>query len=972
MTTSHFFERGSTASGELQLIFNGLRLPPADWIKLLQTVVMKKGAMHADSMYQSILDKARGILPKWAMTGMQQVLDPPFSKLREFFALLLVMDTGAPQERVDWDILENKLLDLEQTVHTLFTKYAWTITALRPLLVPLLQGYLADKRTQKQLAESFKVYSIRPLLYQMLFNEYEEFGVTTPEKVIEPESLLNISEERELGLILQKLMQLEHTALSTTSDVFPYLRGLAYLHILRTETVYFPRLDAPNTEQASSLADISIEDLPKLIQQIIQKNSHLDERTNIQLLAILDTLYHRLGQSFLSTQDLASILLAVNQSKFALQWQLDAQKISSHVLLIYIALLCIRGDVVHIEQVERLLGLDKDYSLNFLQILGIKLTISPSKLGLLQANQLNSNPQTFYFGSQIICFSTHVTVNNYVAQALVEIKQQLFQILDAWDSVLKANHIDSSILQVQSEALMRDLEKSWVTHLQRQQSYANLEAMDYHIEAFHQQQLQEIWNKIDQSLVCAAQNLSTAVQQEIASFHQKSLVWCNALSCRQYARYQVVLSALKVDDAVIQQYIAYTRLYYEQSYFSESEQIHWLNHYLRGHTQNLRRLCPGIAQGVTPADQLKLVIEGLAQSKNKDRHSAETTAASTLVVALYHILNKLLPWFAETRIQTQIEQLTRVTASTALQSVAQNLMLQLNWPNQPHSFYYRWFESDAVIHTAKIVYEAAEQVHHHPTDTFNLKVLLQTLLEQQQVLAQQSSYIPWAWLFGYPNTQEVVSSAIQKLSTMIALHQIPAILPEAQETVHCKLILQHLTSLDSSLIIEPAKRQDWQRVIQRLQAEAMPINYASLYELYDYLETQRHQFAFKRQSYFYGPRTYDPIDLLLQALEKEFLAIGKYPQSWLMSRDFLLKKSRDIQAQHPGLTNVTIQAGYYEQPYFDLWIESPEPIVGLKADTRHPNLWFKRFYQAKDLFVFARELRFFCDQTDHLAIDPNR
>lgn len=151
MTTSHFFERGSTASGELQLIFNGLRLPPADWIKLLQTVVMKKGAMHADSMYQSILDKARGILPKWAMTGMQQVLDPPFSKLREFFALLLVMDTGAPQERVDWDILENKLLDLEQTVHTLFTKYAWTITALRPLLVPLLQGYLADKRTQNNL-----------------------------------------------------------------------------------------------------------------------------------------------------------------------------------------------------------------------------------------------------------------------------------------------------------------------------------------------------------------------------------------------------------------------------------------------------------------------------------------------------------------------------------------------------------------------------------------------------------------------------------------------------------------------------------------------------------------------------------------------------------------------------------------------------------------------------------------------------
>lgn len=975
----NFFERVVSSANESSIRVRNHDFTPSDCVKLLQTIAVKKDVLNAETRYRNILTKAKNTLSEKASKGLQDILDPLYTKAVTIFRTLISMEDGSPHSHVDFNTLETSFVVFEQEVNKLFKEYANTIFLLQLILVPFMQSFLEDKRSKASLALAFKEKSLKPMLYQMMVNEYEEFGITAPE-VNETECKLDPIEDAVLKTVVEKISVVECIG-KKASEQEQHILDLAYLRNLNDGDYYYPSSSSKRNLkwEKCCLAELDNEQLLRQIQLVqisnegpeLSNTEYQKQRVALKLLAILHQIYINLSHSSLKEEDLAAILLALSQSKVELQWQLDVQRVPAPALLLYISILCLRGDIVYIEQAERLLEL-QDSARNhqaFLRLLKIEYTVYQrsftDKLGVFHFQTPNIDAKTHYFGSQIISFSSHSVVNNYLAQTLLELKQQILQPFDAWYVVLGQDSQQSELQQYR-EILLEIVEKMWMWRVQNESPYHHLKQIDHMIELFQQYDLPRIWQHTENKLIAwsISQKLSESQLQRITFLRTNSVKIYQDLRLRYHARYASTIPALDLSEDV-EKHILQARLYYDQNCWSSSERMQWIQSYLKRQIIRLQRICPEVRRVSDSIEQFKIFIEYFAEQSTNHNLSLELISAVQIGMQTYHCVESILPWVSEGNIPAMIKHLATITTATARQTLAQTVMTQLNWVTNTDSFYYQWLESKTVKQAAGRIYEAARAVAAAPENSNVLQGFLSILIEQQHRLAQ-GWYFPWGWFWGYKDTREVLAETIQQVRHMIALQQIPAYqLQAAEEAGRCAIVLESLRVEIQKMEIEPTKIMAWNTVLTTMKTiQKSYSGFAMLYELQSYLETQQHKFMLKRYSYFYGPRYTDQTDVLLRVLEKAIEQIGPDAQRALANPAFLSQKARQIQIQHHEISAVNIQPGYCETQYFDMWIKSTEPITNFQQEAQ--NTWYKRFYHAKDLFAFSRETGIFQPETDVL------
>lgn len=952
----NFFERTTTSTNEARICIGDLQVTPTECIHLLQTVFIKKDVINADVLYQDIIRKAENTLPKSAAKGIKDILNPLFTKCQTIFRLLISMDDGRPHAHVDWAAVEASLAVFEQEVNYLFAKYSKTIWVLGSILVPFLQAFLAEKRTKAALAVAFKEKSSKPVLYQMLLNEYNEFGISIPNVVEEANTLTGI-EEAVSKEIIEKISVSEHYSQEVKEPKQAYIRDIAYLRTLKEDTLYIQeRLGW----KKYNLADLNNHQLGDLIAQILPKCFQSQKQhATLQLLAVLNQLYYNVSHAYLSDEDLAAILLALTQSKIELQWQLDVNSVSPKALLIYLAVLCLRGDIVHIEQASRLLDMQNEdgQQQKFLQILNIIYTEYhhpvTDKLGVFHIHKPKEDAKTYYFGSQVLQFSSHSPVNLYLAQSLLELKQQILQPFEAWHAVL-SQELKQAELHSYREDLLETVEKMWISNVQNQAPYQNLKQIDHMIRQFQHRVMTKIWQRTEQSLLTdAANKVKPLTRKRMEVLHKHSAEICRNLRVRHRARYTDVLSVLQMPEDLDKCRLE-ARLYYDQICWTDVERTHWIQSYLKRQMLRLHRLCPTVERVSASMDQLKLFLEYFAEQKRQDKLSLELNAAIQIGMSTYRCIESIVPWAIESGMQNVVTDLSTVTNASARQILARTVLEKLNWVTHTDSVYYRWFVSNAMKNAAGKVYEAANALSVTPDNPEILQNFLTILVEQQHKLAQHW-FFPWHWFWRYPDTRKVLTETLQQIRTMISLQQIPAQqLSKSEELGQCAIVLEDLRNEIQRKKIEPTQGIAWNAVMTTLEAIQNSFSgYAMLYELRSYLETQQRKFMLKQHSYFFGTRYLDHTESLLRVLDTALDKMGQNAQRLLTSPHFLQQKARQIQAKHHEFTKVTIQPGYCESQYFDIWITSSAPIADFHQDAK--NIWYKRVYHAKDLFKFSHD-----------------
>lgn len=977
---TNFFEKIVSSANESSIRIRNHNFTPSDCTKLLQTIVIKKDALNAETRYRDILTRAKKKLSESAAKGLQDILDPLYTKTLAIFRSLISMEDGSPHAHADFNALDASLMAFEQEVKKLFKQYSKTIFVLQLALVPFMQSFIEDKRTKESLAVAFKEKSLKPFLYQMVVNEFEEFGITVP-VVNESECKLDTIEDAVLKTVVEKISAVESTGKKTTAQE-QHIRDLAYLRNLNGGDYYYLNSSSKRNLkwEKCRLAELDTEQLLTQIQAVLRTETespetnnavYQEQRTVLHLLAILHQIYINLSHSPLKEEDLAAILLALSQSKVELQWQLDVQQVSAPALLLYITVLCLRGDVVHIEQAERLLGL-RDSAGNqqeFLRLLKIVYTEYhhelTDKLGVFHLQTPKMEAKTHYFGSQIIQFSSHPAVNSYLAQTLLELKQQILQPFDAWYAVLSQNS-NQPELQQYRETLLEIVEKMWMWRVHNQSPYHHLKKIDYMIELFQQHDLPRIWQNTENKLVAwsTSQELSQNARQRINFLRMNSTKIYQDLRLKHHAHYAATLPVLDLSGDV-EKHILQARLYYDQNCWSGSERMQWIQSYLKRQIIRLQRICPEVRRVSDSIEQFKIFIEYFAAQSGNHQLSVESISAVQIGMQTYRCVEAILPWAREGNIPEMITNLTAITNATARQTLAQTVMTKLNWVTNTDSFYYQWFESKTVKQAAGRIYEAAQAVVAAPENSSALQNFLSTMVEQQHRLAQDWHF-PWGWFWGYQDTREILATTLEQVRTMITMQQIPAYqLQAAEEAGHCAIVLEGLRSEIQRMEIEPTKIMAWNTVLATMKTiQKSYSGFAMLYELQSYLESQRQKFLLKRYSYFYGPRYTDQTDSLLRVLEKALEQIGQDAQMALANPAFLSQKARQIQTQHHEISEVNIQPGYCETQYFDMWIRSTEPVTNFQQEAQ--NTWYKRFYHAKDLFAFSRETGILQQGTDVL------
>ncbi len=964
-----FFESITTASGETRIKIGLLSLSPSDSIKLLQTILIKKDAINSDVTYHNILKKAHNILLKEGADSVQTIVEPLYQKLLVLFRLLISMEDGSPLQNVEWARVDACLVDIDAEMKPIFKQHYWKIKGLHYVLVVFFQTFLEDARTKKVISKALTEASVQPILGQMIVNEYQDFGVTAPVVVPVNAGYLG-TEDIDAGLldaVIEKIAVIERIAMDRSDDEsLHHIRDLAYLQVLSSEDFFYHNAALGTGRQTCRLSALTQEQLVELAYTIMQpsEDGFTTQRTVLQTLAILHALYRKMTGTSLSEQDLASILLALKQSQFELQWQLDADRTSPGALLLYTSLLCLRGDVVHIEQAERLLAMQSAESQGrkFLKQLNIVYTESihrsVTKIGVMHARELSAQSHTYYFGSQAIRFFEHPAVNLYLAQALLKMKQRVLQPFDAWYALLWPMVDQSPVLQGYREKLLANLDQTWMQYVHTHLPCHDLQSIDHMIEQFQRDILVQVWKKTEKKLFeFISTKISPAAFERLAFLRKQSEVTYAILSKQHFGRYAASLTTLHGYDEGVKQ-VSQARLYYDRAYLLQEERMQWIQRYLKHHLLHLQRLCPEVKKTPVPSEQFEIMIRYLAEKCEQRAFSAEWVAAMNLCVDLYHCTHSILTWSDEPSVRTNVAALAMVSSSNAIQTLGATVLGRLHWVTQTDSFYYQWLESHTVKQAAHKMYDLAQRLSVEPNNKDVLKDFVQTLFEQQTILGQLWWYFPFGWFFGYADPRELCATTLQKVNQMVSLQQISTDLwQEANEAARCAPFMQAFQNAVQGIRLDTRQLVAWQTVMQEVQAiQSNHSGFAMVYELQAYLQTQRQKFILCRQGYFYGSRQTDQIDPLLKILDHARCDIEKTTQGSLASRAFLAKKIQKVQAKSENIAEISVQPGYFNDYFFDMWTN---PKMG--------EAHCKRFYHANDFFAFTRKMESL--EETHLACE---
>ncbi|PJD90575.1 MAG: hypothetical protein CK424_07800 [Legionella sp.] len=903
MTT--FFKRRTTLDGEM-IVIGDQEWTPGQCVQILQYIAKTSDALNLQQVFD-------GMLLKYAMNPQAAAKIRPFveslmGKTIHFFSLLISMQDGSLKEQVNFEDIDHALLEIDLESKFLFQNHQRIIYFLQTRLIRFFKGYLSVPELQQEIEIIFKStdHDVRGFFHQLITLNAVQ-GLQPLSDVTQPVQF----ETNALNETIVHINALE------TGDGFH--RDLAYLSEVQLGSFY------DHSEQVHQLSELA---LPFLIDMVLPYSCLKDQRSTLQLLALLSEIYQRITQRLPSDTDKQIVLFALAQTQQGLRWQLDA-KTSTPALLLYVAMLCLRGDTVYLEHPQQRLAMDQSLETSRQFLLNLQLSYKEIhasqqsfKTSIISSSQSHSiGNETHYLGFQKIpgLLSSH-TLDDYLTQTLHEIKQLILRPFDAWHVILVGKNAEVS--QDFRKYLFDTLHTEWLTHIAGAMPLTTLQQVDELITLFQTQKLSQIWRSTEKQMMefCDEQTLTEAEKVRV-DFLKKQSAWIQTYLCiRPHPQYASYLLDTTIEPESNDRVKAL--FHYDLNYLSQDKKSQLVQDYIKNQLLVLHRLCPLVRRDVSYAQQLRLFIDYLDEHVRSDR-SARLIKATILCVELYQSIERLLPDFAD--MFTKLQHLSNISRQSAIKSMSQTLLTCLTWSTRPTDFYVRWLERQEVIRAAQRIHRAAQKVFDTPNDSTACKLLMQTLYEQQAILSKLGWYFPFGWFFGYTDTRDIVASAISGLDEMVSLGQIPRVLmQEAKEAALCaplvKTFHQHLQQCH----IEPQQAKEWQHVLSQIRKiQSAHSGFGMLSELRYYLREQRQKFMSTQRTYFYGPRQVDQVNGLLACLDTAL----KQAQSLSTDRLFLSKKEQQLQLLEQGAVSVAIQSRHLGRDYFDVWIQADQPVV---------------------------------------------
>ena len=961
-----FFEIIDCSAPKAVIQVKNLQFSSDELIKILQAIIIKKQAHNAQALFDDFFSRADKNLPKFISNPFKEIINPLTIRLLTLFGELISMENARPKSHVNWQVLDEKLLGIEGAVKELFDKNKMTIASFYTPLIYFFQSFLKKSKTKESIRACFSAKSIKPMLYQLIVNEFEECGITVEEGHLQ-EYDLNV-----LKTILKKISGLESILNQHfDSQEFSYLRDLAYLQSISTEDFHY--FDAVENSWKkcilSKLSRIELIDLISLVRHPSEWNDGLGiHGNNLRLLALLVNLYSDRTKNPVSIQDMGSIMIAHKQILRECQWQIDANHISTPALLLMISLLCLSGNIVHLEQADNLLALQSKVGANwiFLKNLGINYqsyqTDSRSQIGFFCINTAKAHQNTYYFGSEIISFGRDDGLNSYLAQALLKIKRIVLQSFDSW--YLRFGHLIQGS-QSYRALLLVSIEQTWIRFHAQHLPYKNLSHADHRLAWFFQTYpLPKILQSTIEEWVKSADLIGSSLQTqellkplveaigktyELSTDHNLGFFYPEYLQVTDQPNHvaEQLLCTFKIMPEGFAHYQLIARLHYDQISCLSSNLNPWIDEYLHRQIMTLRRLCPEAPIERNKIDQLACFIQKLA-ALPINAISSENIAAMRLSVNLFYCMESILPWSGESKLRTDIAYLTKIVSDKLLQSLGATILTELKWIETKDSFYLQWLVSNPVKRAGEAIYSAAEQLSTEPNNPTYLKNFLITIAEQQKLM-HRYWFIAWIWFWGYKEIKEILVAAYVQVDKMVDLQLISGkLVQEAQEAAQSIEMIQNFHTRLKQVQVAADQQQAFQEVLRGIQLiETRYSGSAKLFELRAYIAANQQVFVKTERHYFYGARSCDQGAILINILDKGLRKLGQDTDTILINPNFLMEKAHDFKAKLSSIKNVFIYPGYVGHSFVDVWIVSDLAIRDFR--TTAENIHYKRFYHANDL-----------------------
>lgn len=914
--SSTFFQRQSSAAGDR------IRIHDQEWtteqcIQILQYIVTMADALNFERSMQARMLKYANNSP----TGAEEIskrVRPLMNKIIFFFSLLISVEDGGLQQQVDFRQVDDALLKIAEEVKRLFSVYQTIIWLTKSNLITFFQSQLQNPILRDEVKTLFTTHDIRNFFCHMM-NQKAAMALQAPTSETQSESF----DPKTLNEVIKNINALQSTRIMSGHLQRRVSRDLAYLRELQQGSFY------DNDQQQVALSALSIPELNHMVSHRVSlPKSEASARVTLQLLAIVSEIYHRTTQHLPSDAEKRVVLLVLEQPKLGLHWSLEAHTPTT-VLLLYIAILCLRGDTVYLEHPQQRLTVGQNLESSRKFLLNLQLSYEeiqasqqPFKTGIITSSIRSLERDTYYFGFLAAPeLSGAHTLDSYLTQALNDIKQLILKPFDAWYAILV--HQDPAVLQTYRQTLFDTINTAWVEHIMASMPLNTLQQVDEVIALFQTQQLPKIWQNIEMQLIELSCEKSLREEDRIlVSFLREQSDWIQAsLRSRSHPQYGSVLSDIHGDmdpnDAVN------ARLYYDQACLSQDEKARLIQQYIKNQLQVLHHLCPKVRRSASYTEQIDLYIDYL-DDQVRLGSSVSLIQATQLCVELYTCIQTLLPY--ATPRSSKMSRLMEISKHTAIKSMSQTLLTRLHWVKQTNNFYVRWLERREVTVAAQQIHRMAQKVFDHPNDAIACKRLLQTLYEQHTILSQLGWYFPFGWFFGYPDTRDVLATAIRELDEGVVLGQIPAsYVQEAKEAAACAPLRAAFEVRVQQCRIDPQQAAEWQQVLSQIRKiQSSDSGFGMMYELRYYLLTQRQKFMSTCPSYFYGPRQVDHVEDLLGYLN-DVLQKTKIPHTerlFLSKKEQLLAKSLSMP--------VAIQKRHLGRDYFDVWIKSEHPCSDLQ------------------------------------------
>ena len=755
-----------------------------------------------------------------------------------------------------------------------------------------------------------------------------------------------------------------------------YVKALIHAH-----PVYYA--DNVQGTQHLLLSTASVEELKRVLNKILDIDASpiLSKqerwRTTLQMVALLHALYTQTTQCELSDKQLLVLLTMLKkphgQSQVLFDISADDQVISLELLT---AIYCLRSGIVYLEKAEEGLLLDNNSRLDAF-FGALSLAIHKHPIGAETFVKIAHQPRARVMSSHYL--DTHAIqrhqlssiartndVNAYSARAWIDMKEVVLRHFDALCQVMSQdNHQVAPQLLPHRDRLLNTLHLVWQGFM-RELNAKTVVACDAAFVQFQQKNLMTIWkNSLEQLPLCSdASGLSKDSKQRLASLYECSADLQEDLRQCLYRpdTLQESTGTTKYQ-TFVKNDVAGAILWYDHARITDKNKQTLAEQHFERQLSQLGSMCPQEPGApVMSYPDLKALIEYLDKTIQTTELTSERLAVVIYSIRLYQSVA-----FEHDESIEKVAGLIRAANQYCAKAIARDVMKRFQWVTDKTTYYYQWFECQAVKEAAETAYALAQEVTALPDNQDTLKAFYRALYYHKTLLSQ-TWYYNWGWFFWDSDPCRVLNQALNEFQDLISIGIVSKTMKqEAKETALSAFYLIPFEKRLQSIRVSETKKTEWGTVLTDIQAlKDQYRGFGLLIELKQYLQTQQDKFMSHKQSFFFNSGTQQ--DLVSGLLVQVEQALSNIPRrSVLNDRLYLSQKERVLQASlGPTIQRVSIRPGCVgNEDYFDVSIASKEGLPGCFHDFQsvsiesdvHPNsaelVWVKRFYSSEELFALT-------------------